>query len=63
VEPIGERSDYSIEPVRVGRAAVQEAERRRLGRTGLQKVQIEAIYADFSSLRALTSESLTCHVP
>jgi hypothetical protein len=25
-------------------------------------VQIEAIYADFSSIRALTTESLTCHV-
>jgi hypothetical protein len=48
VEPIGEGRNDTIEPVRVRRTAVEETHRRRIGRTGLEVVQIEAIYADFS---------------
>jgi len=48
MEPIDEGRNYTIEPVRVSRAAVKKTQRRRMGGTRLEVVQIEAIYADFS---------------
>src|SRR5687767_10358957 len=62
VEPVGERRNYMIEPVRVRRAAMKETDGRRLGWPGRQIVQIQAVYADISMVRQLATESLTSHV-
>jgi hypothetical protein len=57
VEPAHERGRDVIEPVGVGRAAVQKAEDGAAGHSPLEKVQAEAVDLDRLLARDLASEA------
>ena len=46
VKAVGERGRDGVEPVRVRRAAVQKAERRRTRRAGFQEMQLQSVHLD-----------------
>ena len=56
MKPIGEGRRYVIEPVRVGGAAVEEAERGAAGRAPLEKVQRQRARAHAPAASALAAE-------
>jgi hypothetical protein len=56
VEPADERGRDVIEPVGVGRAAVQEADDRTTRRLPLEKAQSQTVDVDRTSARATTSK-------
>ncbi len=56
MEPIGEGRDHAVEPVSMGRAAVQEAERWLARSPPLEQVQSEASDVNGAALGPLAPE-------
>ncbi|HEV8471360.1 MAG TPA: hypothetical protein VGR82_01180 [Methylomirabilota bacterium] len=60
-EPAGERGNYTIEPVGVGRATMQEAEGRRPGPARVHEMQANAVDGLGAVRGDVATQWLTAH--